>query len=67
MDNAAARSFYNELGYQEGANVQGMYGGRVDGVKMEKWLRTGQSAEQWKLSIAATNLDNSCRQGTVQS
>ncbi len=39
MDNVAARSFYNEHGYQEGAIVRGMYSGRVDGVKMEKWLR----------------------------
>ena len=41
MDNVAARSFYNEHGYQEGAIVRGMYSGRLDGVKLEKWLRPG--------------------------
>lgn len=39
MDNVAARCFYNEHGYQEGAIVRGMYSGRLDGVKLEKWLR----------------------------
>jgi ribosomal-protein-alanine N-acetyltransferase len=38
MDNEAARSFYNEHGYHEGAVVRGMYSGKLDGVKMEKWL-----------------------------
>ena len=38
MDNEAARSFYNEHGYHEGAVVRGMYSGRLDGVKLEKWL-----------------------------
>jgi ribosomal-protein-alanine N-acetyltransferase len=38
MDNVAARSFYNEHGYHEGAVVRGMYSGRLDGVKLEKWL-----------------------------
>ena len=38
MDNDAARSFYNEHGYHEGAVVRGMYSGRLDGVKLEKWL-----------------------------
>lgn len=38
-DNEAARSFYNERGYQEGRIVRGMYSGRVDGVLLERWLR----------------------------
>jgi len=38
MDNVAARSFYNEHGYQEGAIVRALYSGRLDGVKLEKWL-----------------------------
>ena len=38
MDNEAARSFYNEHGYHEGDVVRGMYSGRLDGVKLEKWL-----------------------------
>jgi ribosomal-protein-alanine N-acetyltransferase len=41
MDNEAARSFYNERGYHEGEIVRGMYSGRVDGVRLEKWLRAG--------------------------
>jgi ribosomal-protein-alanine N-acetyltransferase len=39
MDNEAARSFYNERGYHEGAIVRAMYSGRLDGVRLEKWLR----------------------------
>jgi [ribosomal protein S18]-alanine N-acetyltransferase len=39
MDNEAARSFYNERGYHEGAIVRGMYSGRLDGVRLEKLLR----------------------------
>jgi ribosomal protein S18 acetylase RimI-like enzyme len=39
MDNEAARSFYNEHGYHEGQVVRGMYSGRLDGVKLERWLR----------------------------
>ena len=42
MDNVAARSFYNEHGYHEGAVVRGMYSGRLDGVKLEKWLGAGR-------------------------
>ena len=38
LDNVAARSFYNERGYHEGAIVRGMYSARLDGVKLEKWL-----------------------------
>jgi len=39
MDNEAARSFYNERGYHEGSIVPGMYSGRLDGVRLVKWLR----------------------------
>ena len=39
MDNEAARSFYNERGYHEGAIVRRMYSGTLDGVQLEKWLR----------------------------
>ena len=39
MDNEAARSFYNERGYHEGAIVRRMYSDRLDGVRLEKWLR----------------------------
>jgi ribosomal-protein-alanine N-acetyltransferase len=39
MDNVAARSFYNEHGYHEGALAPRMYSGRLDGVRLEKWLR----------------------------
>jgi ribosomal-protein-alanine N-acetyltransferase len=38
-ENVAARSFYNEHGYHERAIRHGMYGGTVDGVQLEKWLR----------------------------
>jgi ribosomal-protein-alanine N-acetyltransferase len=39
MDNEAARSFYNEHGYHEGDLVPRMYSARLDGVKLDKWLR----------------------------
>ena len=39
LDNEAARSFYNERGYHERAIVRRMYSDRLDGVKLEKWLR----------------------------
>jgi len=39
MDNEAARSFYNERGYHEREIVRRMYSGRLDGVRLEKWLR----------------------------
>lgn len=39
LDNAAARSFYNELGYHEVAINRGRYSDGVDGVRLEKWLR----------------------------
>ena len=44
VDNVAARSFYNEHGYHEGDFVRRMYSGRLDGVKLEKWLRTAEAA-----------------------
>jgi ribosomal-protein-alanine N-acetyltransferase len=39
LDNVAARSFYNELGYHETAIRRGRYSDGVDGVRLEKWLR----------------------------
>jgi [ribosomal protein S18]-alanine N-acetyltransferase len=39
LDNEPARSFYNERGYHEREVVARMYSGRVDGVRLEKWLR----------------------------
>ena len=39
MDSEAARSFYSERGYHEGEIVSRMYSGRLDGVRLEKWLR----------------------------
>ncbi len=44
LDNAAARSFYNERGYHELEIVRGMYSARLDGVKLEKWLRPDDPA-----------------------
>lgn len=38
-DNVPARSFYNEHGYHETEIRRGRYGGDVDGVQLEKWLR----------------------------
>ena len=40
-DNVAGRSFYNQLGYHEMAVCEAMYSGRVDGVRLEKWLWSG--------------------------
>ncbi|WBY02862.1 N-acetyltransferase [Ramlibacter tataouinensis] len=39
-DNVPARTFYNELGYHEVAIRHGRYSDGVDGVLLEKWLRT---------------------------
>jgi ribosomal-protein-alanine N-acetyltransferase len=39
MDNLAARSFYNEHGYHERDVAPRMYSARLDGVRLEKWLR----------------------------
>lgn len=38
-DNVPARSFYNEHGYHEQAIAPRMYSGRLDGIRLEKWLR----------------------------
>ena len=43
LDNEAARSFYSERGYHEGPIVMRMYSGRLDGVRLEKWLRAGDA------------------------
>jgi len=37
-ESVAARSFYNEHGYHERVLKTAMYGNRVDGVRLEKWL-----------------------------
>lgn len=37
-DNDAARSFYNEHGYQERVIKTAMYSGIADGICLEKWL-----------------------------
>ena len=39
LDAVAARSFYSEHGYREGDIVRAMYSGRLDGVRLDKWLR----------------------------
>ena len=39
LDNVAGRCFYCEHGYHERRIVARMYCGRLDGVRMEKWLR----------------------------
>ena len=44
MDNEAARSFYNERGYHEGAIVRQMYSDRLAGVRLVKWLRAGDAS-----------------------
>lgn len=44
-ENAAARCFYNERGYHERVLEPGMYGGAVDGVRLEKWLRAAVGGE----------------------
>jgi ribosomal-protein-alanine N-acetyltransferase len=38
-DNDAARSFYSEHGYHERSLAPAMYSGRLDGVRLVKWLR----------------------------
>jgi [ribosomal protein S18]-alanine N-acetyltransferase len=42
--NEAARCLYNEHGYHERAIRGGMYAGSVDGVLLEKWLRTDEGS-----------------------
>jgi [ribosomal protein S18]-alanine N-acetyltransferase len=39
-ENAAARCFYNEHGYHERLIERRMYSAAVDGVRLEKWLRS---------------------------
>jgi len=39
-DNVAARCFYNQHGYYERILESRMYGKVVDGVRLEKWLRS---------------------------
>jgi ribosomal-protein-alanine N-acetyltransferase len=38
-ENSAARCFYNEHGYHEHVLEKRMYSGRLDGVRLEKWLQ----------------------------
>ena len=45
-DNAAARSFYNELGYHEVGIRRDRYTDGVDGLVLEKWLRAGPGGDQ---------------------
>jgi ribosomal protein S18 acetylase RimI-like enzyme len=44
-ENLEARSFYNEHGYHERVLDKAMYGSRVDGVLLEKWLRVTDSSQ----------------------
>ena len=44
LDNEAARSFYSERGYHEAEIVRRMYSARLDGVRLEKWLRPREAA-----------------------
>ena len=39
-ENVAARCFYNEHGYHERVLRPRMYGKRLDGIRLEKWLRS---------------------------
>jgi ribosomal-protein-alanine N-acetyltransferase len=39
-ENDAARSFYSEHGYHERVIKTAMYSGAVDGIQLEKWLRS---------------------------
>ena len=39
-ESVAARCFYNEHGYHERILRPRMYGKRVDGIRLEKWLRS---------------------------
>ena len=43
-DNVAGRTFYNEHGYHEVTIEPGRYGTQVDGIRLEKWLRTAAPA-----------------------
>jgi len=44
-DNVAARSFYNEHGYHELVIRSHMYSGMLDGIQLEKWLRTTSAGD----------------------
>jgi ribosomal-protein-alanine N-acetyltransferase len=44
-DNVAARSFYNEHGYHELAIEPRRYSGALDGIRLEKWLRSGRHSD----------------------
>ena len=44
-ENIAARCFYNEHGYHERILASRMYGEAVDGVRLEKWLRSPMSRD----------------------
>jgi [ribosomal protein S18]-alanine N-acetyltransferase len=44
-DNVAGRNFYNEQGYHELAIRSRMYSGAVDGIRLEKWLRSPAAGE----------------------
>ena len=43
-ENVAARCFYNEHGYHERILRPRMYGKQVDGIRLEKWLRSPVSS-----------------------
>jgi ribosomal protein S18 acetylase RimI-like enzyme len=43
-DNDAARNFYSEHGYHEQVIKSAMYSGMVDGIRLEKWLRSDAPA-----------------------
>ena len=45
-DNVPARTFYNELGYQEVAIRAGRYSDGIDGILLEKWLRATTASAQ---------------------
>jgi ribosomal-protein-alanine N-acetyltransferase len=45
QDNAPARNFYNEHGYHELTVKPGMYGGQIDGIQLEKWLRPAAAGD----------------------
>lgn len=44
-DNAAARNFYNELGYHEVGIRRDRYSDGVDGLVLERWLRGGPEGD----------------------
>ena len=44
-ENLAARSLYSEAGYHERTIQRAMYSAAVDGVRLEKWLRSSSHPE----------------------